>query len=326
MEPPATHAHPPDQHGRATLALLACVLLWSLNGVAIKLLSGDARKDARPATASAAADREKPPDVAPLALACYRSLVGGIVLLPLAWPSRRTLGNVAPLWPLLGVAAFTLMSATFVIANTLTAAANAILLQYTSPVWVFLLAPAVLGERIRRADWIVLAVTMVGLAVVFGGNVDSGVGLAIALVSGFGYGAVTVMSRKLRAVHPIVVTTLYALGSGVALLPAVLALNLYRATPGQLVAICALGLVQFTLPYLLFSWALQRTTAARAALITLLEAAFNPLWTWLFLSEQPPLATLLGAPLILGGVITKILSGAGRSAPPRAPAAEEEAA
>ena len=63
-----------------------------------------------------------------------------------------------------------------------------------------------------------------------------------------------------------------------------------------------LSLVQFTLPYVLFSWGLQRVEAHRAALIVLLETVLNPLWTFLLVGEAVPPATLLGGPLILVGV------------------------
>ncbi len=60
--------------------------------------------------------------------------------------------------------------------------------------------------------------------------------------------------------------------------------------------------MQFTTPYVLFSWALQHIGAHRAALILLLEPILNPIWTYLLVGETPPAATLLGGPLILAGV------------------------
>lgn len=313
MRAPNNSENPPTPRAAAlaTLALIAAAILWSLSGVAIKSLSGTPTPSSRPSTTGlptgTAPTAALPPGAMhPLTLACYRSLLGGLILLPLAWRQRQTLANVAPRWPLLGVAAFTLMSATFVIANTLVTAADAILLQYTSPVWVFLLAPALLRERPTRVDIVLLILTMAGIAVIFSGSNESGTGLLIAIISGFGYGAVTVFSRVLRPVSAVVVTTCYALGSGLLLLPAVLLLNIHAISAPQFGWLAVLGLLQFTLPYLLFAWALQRTTATRASLITLLETVLNPFWTWLFLNEHPPVATLLGAPLILSGVLLKI--------------------
>ena len=60
-----------------------------------------------------------------------------------------------------------------------------------------------------------------------------------------------------------------------------------------------LSLVQFTLPYVLFSWALQRVEAHRAALILLLETVLNPLWTYLLVGgwRKPPRAAARGFPV-----------------------------
>ena len=116
-----------DKSSQAAYALFACAAIWSLNGPLIKLL--------------------KQEDVPGITIACYRSLIGGAVFLPLAWRRLGTLRSAAPGWSIAAVLTFTLMTVCFVIATTKTAAANAIILQYTSPVWVFLLSPLLLKEK-----------------------------------------------------------------------------------------------------------------------------------------------------------------------------------
>jgi drug/metabolite transporter (DMT)-like permease len=195
------------------------------------------------------------------------------------------------------------MTITFVVATTMTAAANAIILQYTSPIWVFLLAPLLLKERPGRIEGLVLLVAMAGVAVIFSGNTDtSAAGLLVALLSGFGYGSLTVVLRGLRPVSPTVVASLNALGSGVILLVPVALAHSFGLTRYTFGLMLLMGLVQFTFPYLLFSWGLQYVEAHRAALIVLLETVLNPLWTYLIVGEAPPVATLWGGPLILLGV------------------------
>jgi drug/metabolite transporter (DMT)-like permease len=279
-------ANPPVQRASSwpgIAALIVCAALWSLNGPLIKLL--------------------KQEGVHPLTIACGRSLLGGMIFLPLAWRGLATLRRVSPVWPIGSVLLFTGMTASFVIATTMTAAANAIILQYTSPIWVFLLAPLLLHERPGRAEGLVLLVAMAGVAIIFVGNHEAHLlGLTIALASGFGYGALTVVLRGLRPVNPFAAALLNALGSGLLLLgPAVVwgALNL---TARAWWLMLLMSVVQFTAPYVLFSWALQRVEAHRAALIVLLEALLNPLWTFLAVGEQVPVPTLMGGPLILIGV------------------------
>jgi drug/metabolite transporter (DMT)-like permease len=262
------------------LGLVLCALLWSLNGPLIKLL-----------------DQE---DVPGLTIACYRSLLGGILFLPLAWRRRRTLSNASPFWPIGSVSMFTLMTACFCIATTQTAAANAIILQYTSPIWVFLLAPLLLREKPGRAEGLVLLVATAGVAVIFFGSARTdAANLTVALTSGLGYGALTVMLRGLRRVDPFVVAAINALGSGLLLLVPSLLCGQILLGPRAWLLVFVLSVVQFTLPYVLFSWSLQRVEAHRASLILLLEAVLNPTWTFLIVGEVVPLPTCIGGPLIL---------------------------
>ena len=281
------------------LTLLACAALWSLNGPLIKLLNEAG--------------------VHAVTTACYRSLLGGLVFLPFACRGLGTLRKVGSVWPAVTVVTFTVMTASFVIANGMTAAANAIILQYTSPIWVFFVGPLILNERSSRAEGLALLVAMAGVAVIFSGNPDtSPAGLLVALTSGMGYGVLTVLLRRLRPVSPVVVAAMNSLGSGLLLVAPVAIWGQFVLTGHQWSLMLLLALVQFTLPYFLFSWALQRVEAHRAALILLLEAILNPIWTYLLVREVPPAATLLGGPLILLGVALSLLIAWGRTRARRA--------
>ncbi|RMF70839.1 MAG: DMT family transporter [Planctomycetota bacterium] len=265
-------------------ALVLCALLWSLNGPLIKLLHARG-------------------GVSGEAIAAYRSLVGGVVFLLPAWRRRATLRQVARGWPIGSLVCFTLMTACFVKATTMTAAANAIVLQYTSPIWVFALSPLLLGVRPRWADGVWLAPAMAGVAVILAWQWSTDLlGLIVALGSGLGYGALTITLRGLRNVDPTVVVAINFLGSGLLLLPWGLASGMAVAAD-QIWLVLSLGIVQFSLPYVIFSWALRRVDAHHAALIVLLEAVLNPVLTWLVVGEAVPAATLAGGPLIMLGVV-----------------------
>jgi len=270
--------------------LIVCAALWSLSGPLIKLLN------------------EGGGGVPGVAIACYRSLIGGLLFLPFALRRRDTLRYVPLGWPVGSVLAFTLMTVCFVIATTRTAAANAVILQYTSPLWVFLLSPLLLNERPRRAEGAVLLIAMIGVGIIFFGNrASDATALLVALTSGLGYGGLTVVLRGLRPVSPIVVACLNCLGSGLLLAAAVGLWGSFRVTGEQFLLLALLSLLQFALPYVLFSWALQRVEAHRAALITLLETILNPLFTFLIVHEAVPTATLIGGPFILAGVVGWLL-------------------
>lgn len=296
---------------RGVLGLVAAALLWSLNGPLIKLLSGAAGGE---------------PPLPAITIACYRSLLGGLLFLPAALRQVRTLRTVRAAWPIGSVAAFTVMTYFFVLSTTLTAAANAILLQYTSPLWVFALSPLLLGERAQRRDALALAAALLGVAVIFAGHGAAQVlPLLLGLVSGMGYGLLTIALRGLRSVSPLLVVALNFAGSGILLLPAVALWGELLLTPRQWALIALFSIVQFATPYVIFSWSLRYIEAHRASLILLLEAVLNPLLTWLIVGERVPAPTLLGGPLILASVAWLILArrGDARSGEPApSPAAQ----
>ncbi|MCH8807205.1 MAG: DMT family transporter [Planctomycetes bacterium] len=274
--------------GLGVLVLVVCATMWSISGPLIKTLANDG--------------------VAGITIAYYRSLLGGLVLVPFALRRRQALRRVRIGWPIASVALFTVMTACFVISTAKTASANAVILQYTSPMWVFALSPLLLKERPGLTEGLVLLIAMAGVGIIFFGHpAAESRWLLVALASGFGYGALTVVLRGLRAVNPLVVACMNCVGSSVLLLPAVLLWGSFKLTGYQFVLMFVLSFVQFTLPYVLFSWALQRVEAHRAALIVLLETVLNPLFTWLVVRETVPTPTLAGSPLIVAGIVGWIL-------------------
>jgi drug/metabolite transporter (DMT)-like permease len=278
--------------------------MWSLNGPLIKLLSQDTDAYA---------------GVSGTTIACYRSLLGGLFLLPLAARRFKTLGRAPFAWRAGSVLTFTLMTVTFVVATTRTAAANAIVLQYTSPIWVFLFSPLLLHERARLADGFVLLLAMAGVGIIFFGHGRADTpALLIGLASGLGYGSLTVALRGLRAADPIAVVALNCVGSGLLLLPAVAVWASFDLEARQWMLVLLLSVVQFALPYVLFTWALRHVPAHRAALIVLLEVVLNPLFTFLLVGEPVPGPTLAGGPLILASVAIWVLLArqTSRQAPP----------
>src|SRR5947209_12763193 len=100
--------------------IAAAAVLWSLSGLFTKLLT----------TPTPLGLHE--PKVEPLHIACFRILLGGLVLAPTL--RRRDL-TFRPLMPAM-VTSFGVMNVLFVTALALGSSGNAILLQYTAPLWV----------------------------------------------------------------------------------------------------------------------------------------------------------------------------------------------
>src|SRR5687767_7667802 len=106
---------------------------------------------------------------------------------------------------ILGAICYAACTVTFCTATALTSAANAILLQYTAPIWVALLSAWFLGERATRADWITIVVTLGGITLFFKDGLTLGhfEGDALALLSGMCFAGMTIALRRQKDGSPI---------------------------------------------------------------------------------------------------------------------------
>src|SRR5215207_8609566 len=133
--------------GRARACLVLAAVLWSLGSVFMRLLRDPLDLGLNE------------PTLSPLQIAFFRGLFGGLVMLALV---RRA--EVSFRAPMLGmVIAFTVMSGMYLSALD-GPAANAIFLQNTAPVWVYLFAVLALGERGDRRGWVAVFLAAGGAA------------------------------------------------------------------------------------------------------------------------------------------------------------------
>lgn len=234
-------------------------------------------------------------------IACFRSLLAAAVLLPFALRKWRPLTD--PLWVIATVIAFTGMTTTFVLATTRTTAANAIILQYTAPAWVFLLSPWIVRERAKSRHWVAFSVSLAAVGFIFVMQYRSElVGLLIGLLSGLVFGVQIVLFRRVRATDPVVLAFLCCAGSGLVLLPVALRFEGLQLSSSNLWLISLTGIAQFGFPYVLYSAGVREATAQDAVLIIMLEPVLNPLWVFLVCAETPHWSTTIGGVAILASV------------------------
>jgi DME family drug/metabolite transporter len=245
----------------------------------------------------------------PVQIAFYRVLFAGLVLLPTV---RRIDLGFRPLM-LAMAACFALMNATFVSALALGTAANAILLQYTAPMWMFLASVFWLGEPADRRGFVTLCVGLLGIGVIIAGG-WRGENLPVILVglaSGVAYAGVLLFLRVLRDLSPRWLTVWSHLCSALVLLPWVIALR--PPSAAQLVVLFFFGAGQMALAYWLVARGLRVVSPQEAGAITLLEPLLNPLWAYLVAAEIPPASTYLGGALILGALAWRYRPSSGHA-------------
>jgi drug/metabolite transporter (DMT)-like permease len=205
----------------------------------------------------------------------------------------------------------------FVTATKWTTAAAAIFLQSTAPIWVVLLSPLLLGERVRRRDLPFLALAGAGLVLVFFGSGDPAataprpaLGNGVALASGLFYALLMITFRRLARVRDAPDRSLPAtvLGNAVASLVCLpFCFPVVGARPADALAIGYLGVVQIGLAYWLFVRGLAHLSALEVSLLVLVEPVLNPLWTWLLHDERPTALALAGGAVMLAALAARAL-------------------
>jgi drug/metabolite transporter, DME family len=301
--PPESTA-PTDARGLSKTAgrfyVLAAAILWSTSGLFAKAPLFDDWPET---------------DRGPL-LAFWRAAFAAMVLLPMVRRPRWKPGLV----PL--AVSFTLMNTTYLLGMTLTTAANAIWLQSTAPWWVFLMAVFILHEPIVRRDLIPLVFGLLGVGLILGFEFSRGTGhgttgVLCGLASGFFFSSVIVCLRGLRGENPAWLVALCHLVAAACLFPWVVSRGIWPSIP-QLAVLAGFGALQMATPYLCMMRGLQSVGSQEAVGIGLLEPVLLPLWVLLMWGEMPSWWTVVGAVLILAGLLLRyfvLARLAGRSPP-----------
>lgn len=260
----------PRTRGIAFIAFAA--LLWSTGGIGIKYVADAALK-----------------------VTFYRSVFAAITLF-LVFPKHARV-RPTPAF-VIAIVGYGACLTTFVVATRLTTAANAIFLQYAGVVWVLLLAPIVLREKMQRRDAIAIVVAMTGMALFFVGKFEArGMsGNAMALVSSIFFATMILALRREHEKSRAAVTWGNVV-LAVALFPFVK--NDLALTRTSLMALLFLGIFQIGLAYAFFVRGLQHLSATQASLTGMLEPVANPIWVLLFIGEKPSVFAIAGGVIVL---------------------------
>jgi drug/metabolite transporter (DMT)-like permease len=197
-----------------------------------------------------------------------------------------------------------------------TTVAHSLALVYTSPIWVSLFSWRLLGEPLPRAKWVGIAVTLVGMGVLSG--FEPGwtprmlLGDAMALGSAITFGVYSVTGRAQRARYPLwmYASTVYAL-AGAWLVPLAgwtwsreVALDgTLKQFGAALVPVLVLGVFPLGIGHTLYNAALRRTHPTRVNIVATQEVTGGVLLSWWLLGEVPTANAVVGAVIMLLGVI-----------------------
>jgi drug/metabolite transporter (DMT)-like permease len=267
----------------------------------------------------------------PITLAFLRLLIGFAMVAPAGLGARGAGAARVPsadhrtlFW--MGFVGFTLAMALAHWGLAWSTATNAALLVATEPVALIALAPIVLGERLTRREGSGTALALVGATVIVVNGIP-GLTVSIAphwqgdvllLLSGVCFAAYSLLGRPILARYPSITVTAWSfLWGAVTTAPlAAVEWHIVRRAPwtaASVAAVLYLGVVITGLGYLVWNWALERVSAARAAIYLNVQPLVGALLGVAWLGEPLSVFTVAGGALVVAGLW---LAVAGRPASP----------
>jgi len=254
-------------------------LLWSTSGLLVKLLPWNA-----------------------LAIMGLRSAITSLVIFAWIRHPHFTWSK-----PQIGGAIMLVVTQTLFVASTqMTTAANAIFLQYTSPVFVALFGAWYLGERTRPVDWYAMGAVFVGMFLfLFDGLTAGGLlGCVFAILAGVSMAWMLLFVRKQKDGSPGETMLLGSLLGAVVGLPFAFWEIGWGAPLGieGIGIMLFLGIFQLGIPFILYAQASRVLTAVETALILMAEPILNPIWVFLVIDERPSQFALLGGLIVVATV------------------------
>ena len=211
---------------------------------------------------------------------------------------------------LLGVVANSMMGITFIMANKMTTAANAIVLQFTLPIYIMLLAWIFQKKKPDKVSVISGMISLVGIMFFFFESLSLGgmTGNVLALVSGFFYAIVFLIKQipdsdfESSAIISFVLN--FVIG-----IPFILQetdWGIMNMSTGVLQ-----GVVQIGLAYIFLNMALDKVPPVGASLISMIEPILNPVLVAIFYGEKIGKISFVGAIIVLASALFYNLRGTG---------------
>ncbi|MDY3905184.1 MAG: DMT family transporter [Lawsonibacter sp.] len=262
---------------RGTLFVCAAAVLYSIGGLCIKVIPWNGMSINGGRTAIALL------------------VIGGYLI----WTRHPLRLNR---WVLLGALSVFGTNALFSVANKLTTAANAIVLQFTVPIFVMLFSALFFRKRPGRLDLAACAVIFGGVLFFFVDSLSMGGGLGnlIALLSGVSYAGVFLMNDMPDgdAISSVFWGDVLSALAGLPFL-----LRETQFTRTALVSLVVLGVFQVGVAYVCLCIGLKTTPPVTASLVSGIEPVLNPILVALFYGEQIGGFAMVGAAVVIVGVV-----------------------
>lgn len=205
-------------------------------------------------------------------------------------------------WILLGAVSVCGTNVLFTLANKMTTAANAIVLQFTAPIFVIVFSALFWKRRPQKLDIAACVVVFGGVLFFFVDSLEAGgaLGNVLAILSGAAYGGVFLLNDfpDSDAISAVFWGDVLSAVTGLPFL-----LQEQPLAPTALFSLVILGVFQVAVAYILLTIGLRTTPAVTASLVSGIEPVLNPLLVALFYGETIGRFAFIGAAVVICGVV-----------------------
>ena len=282
-------------HARAVVLMILVTLMWSMAGVVTRQLES-ARS---------------------FEVTFWRSLftlLSLLLILPF-FQGRVVFSRIRHAGPALWISGvcWGLMFTAFMVALTMTSVANVLVTMAISPFVTALLARVFIGQRVPARTWLAISLAGVGIAWMYGGQMDlSGqlggtlVALLVPLAAASNWTLVQYSRLHGQQVDMVPAVLVGAVMSALVTLPLALP---FSASPHDMALLAFLGLFQLAIPCVLSVLCAGVLKAPEVALLALLEVIFGILLAWFGANEVPGANVLTGGTLVIAALLMNELIG-----------------
>ena len=262
----------------------AAAIIWGSNGVIVNWVPYDA-----------------------YAIAFFRVLFASLTLLPVVLLTRKpeTMRAARSWRVMLSLGLLLALGWTLLFHSMkLIAIANAVLLNYTAPIFVALLAPLFLKEKLEKSTLLALAISVAGIVVIsYQQNLQIShlnlLGVIFGLLAGLAYAGFIIASKRALSSFSSQVVAFYSYSvASIFLLPFVIGTD-FSPDLASWTLLLVLGVFNTGFAVTLYLKGLGMVKAQKAVVFTYLEPASAVVFGSLFLAQQPTPLMLVGGFLIL---------------------------
>lgn len=247
-----------------------------------------------------------------LQIMLFRAIISAIILLIYLLIKNKNLLKIKikDIWMFIGTGVISLTFFSLCYFQTILncGASIAVILLYTSPIFVLFLSAILFKEKITVIKILALLLTFSGCILVTGLGKTSSISiqnLFIGLCAGLGYALYSIFSRfALRKYNSLTVTFYTFVFSGLSLLP-ICKITQIPSLFTQKTTILALGIAFFctVLPYILYTYGLSGLETGKAAIFVTIEPLVGTILGFFLWHEEISFLKILGIILIFVAVI-----------------------